>query len=561
MRGPAADSDARARLGARVLLVAIVLLAAALRLARPGHSPPGLHVDAAANAWNAACLLETGCDWHGKAWPIFYSRGFGENQSTLYYYALMPFQAVAGMSAATSALPSALGGVLSVLLLFAVGRRLFDRATGLVAAAFLALAPWHLLLSRWGHESGLVPLLTLLPLWALLAAGLPVGVARSDRPRVGRSFLAGALLGLACYGYYAMRLFLPVLLAALVLANAPEWRAIARERIGRRALLALGLGLAVTLGPLAVRHLTDPEISKRGREFLVWSESDSLAARAGKVAERYVEHFGPGFLFARGDTWRLHALPGSGPLPWYALPLLLLGAGFAVSGSRASPAARAMLAWVLVYPIADVVTRHPSLHLLRSAPGLVGLSLLAAVGAVRATAWLAERRRAWAWAAATVLAVAVGASGFTFGRAFFGAYDRDPAVRHYFNADLLEASVWLRDRLDRFDAVFFSCRDSAALHQPFAITVVGLRYDPKRWFRDVREVEPRQDTDVIQRYGKVRFLFDASDLRALRELERNGRPDRAVFVLRPGEWPDRTPVHTIRHPDGSEAFLIYEETL
>ena len=80
MRGPAAVSDARARLGARVLLVAIVLLAAALRLARLGHSPPGLHVDAAANAWNAACLLEAGTDWHGKAWPIFYSRGFGENQ-------------------------------------------------------------------------------------------------------------------------------------------------------------------------------------------------------------------------------------------------------------------------------------------------------------------------------------------------------------------------------------------------------------------------------------------------------------------------------------------------
>ena len=62
------------------LLVCIVV-GAALRLYALGTAPPGMHIDAAANAWTVSCLLERGTDWHGVAWPVFYSRGFGENQT------------------------------------------------------------------------------------------------------------------------------------------------------------------------------------------------------------------------------------------------------------------------------------------------------------------------------------------------------------------------------------------------------------------------------------------------------------------------------------------------
>ncbi|MBI5865790.1 MAG: hypothetical protein HZB38_15060, partial [Planctomycetes bacterium] len=47
------------------MLVAILLLAAALRLAGLTTVPPGLNQDEAANAWNAWCLLKSGHDQHG----------------------------------------------------------------------------------------------------------------------------------------------------------------------------------------------------------------------------------------------------------------------------------------------------------------------------------------------------------------------------------------------------------------------------------------------------------------------------------------------------------------
>ncbi len=540
---------------ARYGLAGIGIVAAALRLYRPGHSPPGIHVDAAANAWNAACLLAAGTDWHGTAWPILFSRGFGENQSTLYYYALLPFQALLGISTWVSVLPSAVGGIAAVLLAYSVGARLFGRAAGLAAAALLAVAPWPLFLSRWGHESGLVPILSVLPLAAMLWAGLPIEDRPPSPPRPARAALAGLVGGVCCYGYYALRLFVPALVAATVLLTWRGWREALRSRRGAVAIALWAALWAATFGPLVIAHLTDPEVSKRGREFLLWRESDTATARVEKVASRYAAHFGPDFLFLRGDTWPLHSLPGSGPLPKAALPLVLAGLLAASREARSSRAARLLLAWVALYPLADSFTSHPSLHLLRSSPGLIGLVLLAALGAVRIVEWIGRRRRTLGLAAAGVIVAALVFECARFGAVFLGEYDRRPEVRRVFNADLLEASEWLRPRLAGLDAVVFSARDSAALGQPFIVTLVGFRYDAGRWLRDEREVRRRPDTDLVVRYGNVRFLFDDADVAAVRSLESAGR---VALVVRPGEVTRTDPVHVVQAPDGSPEYLIFE---
>jgi predicted membrane-bound mannosyltransferase len=89
-------------------VASITALAALLRLWHFGQSPPGLNQDEAVNAWNAWCLLKTGRDMVGAAWPVFYAHAIGDNRTTLYFYALLPFQAIGGLSAITTRLPLAL---------------------------------------------------------------------------------------------------------------------------------------------------------------------------------------------------------------------------------------------------------------------------------------------------------------------------------------------------------------------------------------------------------------------------------------------------------------------
>jgi hypothetical protein len=72
---PEVTSPVRAAPGPLVtvgLLLAILAVAAVLRIAWLTSAPPGLNQDEAVNAWNAWCLLKTGKDQTGASWPLMY---------------------------------------------------------------------------------------------------------------------------------------------------------------------------------------------------------------------------------------------------------------------------------------------------------------------------------------------------------------------------------------------------------------------------------------------------------------------------------------------------------
>ncbi len=600
------------------ILLVILLLAALLRLPMLTQAPPGLNQDEAANAWNAYCLLKTGRDQVGVTWPVFYSRCLGANRSTLQLYLLMPLQAIGGLNVWTTRLPCALGGVITVWLLYVVGARMFGLATGLVAAGLLAVNPWHVQLSRLGHEAGMSPLLVMIPLALLLWARLPLtddtgpGRAGLLRPRDRRHWrtsrqwhprmlvaaLAGAVGGVCCYGYQAVRIFLPVFLTLCVVVNWRAWRDCFRTRAGAGVIsLALITG-ALTFGPLAWKHLVDPEgIAKRSQATWAWDEGDSPAKKVWSVLARYPAHFGLDYLFVRGDRYGRNSAPGTGAFHWYMLPLMAWGlvvvvrrgvfartnlaanhapweksglidgtGGQAASGTRApgvkisrragrslchrSVAARVLLAWVIVYPAADCLNVHVSVHALRSSPGLCGLVLLGAVGAVSAAGWLLrryrDRSRTGLWIAAGVCTLVVIQLNVRFLVFFFGDYNRHPATYYGYHADLLAASEWLRPRFDEVDAVFCTTQ---YINRPYITTLVGLQYDPRRWFDDVRTVRTPGEWDVYIRYGKMHFLHARLSHPAIKELRQNGQRDRVIFIVRPDELGLSNPIHVIPGPN------------
>lgn len=548
------------------ILLAILVLAATLRLAKLDQVPPGLHVDEASNAWNAYTLLKTGKDQHGVSWPIFYTRAFGENRSTSYIYALIPFQAIGGLTVWTTRLPSAVGGILTVLLIYFVGARLFGGATGLAAAAMLAVNPWHVQMSHLGLEAALSPLLIMVSLAAFLWAHMPLDDDRQRGPRPAVAALAGATAGICCYGYWAVRLFLPAFLLGAVIVTWKEWWALLKTREGARAILALVIAAAVTAGPLFWRHLTDPEIHKRGQiAGWVWNESDTLGEKIGKALSRYPGHFGPDFLFISGDGDPGQSPPkGTGLFYWYEMPLMLVGLITTLSRARSSRAARLLLLWLILYPAADLLNEHPTSHSLRSLPGLGGLILLGAVGAVAAGGSL-WRRRQTTLGICSAMAVLVIMLNVRFLREFFGNdFYRQKYSHPIYANDILEAARWLRPRLNEIDAAFITQK---ALH-PDIVTLVGLSYDPQQWFRDIREVAhgPFPDgrykyEDVYVRYGKIRFLFGALAQPAVEALLRNGRPDHVVFIVRPGELELEKigpPAYEVRNPRGQTVLQIFD---
>ncbi len=594
------------------ILVTILLGAAVLRLANRDASPPGLNQDEAVNGWNAWCLLKTGVDQTGQSWPFFYLRGLGSNYTPLNFYLLMPIQAVGGMNIWTTRATASLGGILTVFLIWFVGKRLLGPTAGLLAAALLALNPWHLFASRWGIEANLCPLLAIVPLAMLLAAKLPPATP-TTRPNIFLAALGGILTGLCFYGYPAILIFLPLFLLAIIALNWRQWRDCLRDR---RALAWAVTGAAV-FAPLAWQHAIDgSDIRKRSVGTWIWDIHPSTAKelpfgeKVRAVVSRYFEHFGPDFLFLRGDHSSIESPPGMGLFHWYMLPLFLLGLVWCVKSFRTSAAARVILAWVVLYPVGDSLAwsvgddQQLCLHSLRSSPGICGLVLLAAAGAAWAGGWLWKRSQSWFWGAAGAMAFAVVVMNAWYLWQFFGEYNRRPFIYHRCHVDLVAASRWLKPRLDQYDAVFCTTDSltepvkylktmgvdlpvfvpDGSIKQPYIIMLHELDYDPRRWLQEVPEMSDPSGAmyTFCFRFGKICFLYPSKQIEIgngrphmvststafINQLRSNGKSDRVLFILRPGEekliegLEDLgPPLEVIKRPDGIPSLALIEATL
>lgn len=119
-----------------------------------------------------------------------------------------------------------------------------------------------------------------------------------------------------------------------------------------------------------------------------------------------------------------------------------------------------------------------------------------------------------------------------------------------------EAGERLRPRFDDVDAVV--CTGTEIL-VPYVHLLVSLRYDPHRWLASPPTVVPGplpsgdyRDMDVVTGFGKVRFLYQGLPIpEMLGELAANGRSDRVIFIVRPGELELEkryTPAYEVRSP-------------
>jgi hypothetical protein len=318
-----------------------------------------------------------------------------------------------------------------------------------------------------------------------------------------------------------------------------------------------------TIFPLALRHTTDSStLASRGLTGLAWSPEDSILVRIAKVGTRYAAHYAPDFLFFRGDRFPAHSFPGTGVFEPYVLPLILAGLAVVWLQSRNTPkagswAARILLAWLLLYPVGDLLKDHPSAHLLRSLPGLPVLALLGGLGIIRTLRFLRVRGRKAAGAGVALLLLAAFILDGRFLLGFFGSLNREDSRYHGNQVDLTEACRFVAPRLAELDAVFCTTRGFSF---PYITTLVGLDYDPVRWQRDSKEYLTDGEWLICRRYGKISFLYERADYDAFRALLGNERRERVALIARPGELSLQqagvTP-HRILDPHGEAVLEVY----
>lgn len=245
---PPAVGNRRVALG----LVAAIVVGAALRLTYLGGKSIWLD-----EAFSIA-LAST-------SWPRFAHMIRTQEANMALYYFLLRGWLHLGRDEATVRLLSAVAGILTIPVVYALGSRLFDRRVGLVAASVLAIDPMQLWASQEARGYSLAVFLCTCSTWGFvhLVGGSPVEMRRvgSDRPardaeRVPLAFWWVLYTFASALGLYAHFYTGFVLLA--------QWLSlVARPRAGRGEgwwgpLLGSAAGVAVLLVPLALFFLRGP---------------------------------------------------------------------------------------------------------------------------------------------------------------------------------------------------------------------------------------------------------------------------------------------------------------
>lgn len=404
----------RAHRAPRWLLPAIILIAVLLRVYKLDSLPPGLFRDEAEKGFNAWLLWLDGRDSHGKVWPLFI-QVFGVTTSAIYQYAALPFVALAGPNEWSVRLPSALAGTITVWLAWLLGRRTGGWQAGTVAAAFLAISPWHVPLSRWAQQGIFLPLFVALGVYgvALLlgrgSTGHPAVAPPSRLTLVVGSVASAVGFGLAIYSYDPARLFVPLLLLVILALWYKEW--LSRWRY----IVAGAVMFMLVVSPVANLILTDSGSAMARFQFLSIAQPGmSPWAICSQFLHNYASHFSPRFLLISGDAELRHSA-GVGMLNIAELGLAMVGAVFAIA--RRDKWLMLILAWVLLAPVPASLTRVGVPHALRAQVALPAWQILAGAGMVLIAGKLTRRGNYYR------IAILIALLGFLpFALSYFGTY-------------------------------------------------------------------------------------------------------------------------------------------
>ena len=150
----------------KIVFLLIILLAFFLRFFMLGKNPPSLYSDEASLGYNAYSILKTGYDEFGQKLPLDKFIAFGDYKPIGYIYAAVPSIALFGLNEFAIRFPSALSGVLMVIMTYYLVKELFNKEKlALISAFLLAVSPWSLHLSRAAFEANLAALLNLLAVY------------------------------------------------------------------------------------------------------------------------------------------------------------------------------------------------------------------------------------------------------------------------------------------------------------------------------------------------------------------------------------------------------------
>ncbi len=539
-----------------IILGLIIALAAILRLWQLGNIPPSPDWDEAALGYDAYSLMTTGKDEFGKFLPVVL-RSFDDYKPALYAYLAIPSVAIFGLNTFAVRLPSAISGILMVLVVFYLIRELFKdykyRDYLSLAGAFLyAISPWSIQFSRVAFESNVGVFLNALTV-LFFVKGL-------KRPWM--LMLSAVFAALGPYVYQSEKVFTPLLVLVLVLIYWKQLFKLPKLNI----IMAVIAGIIV-IAPMAFYILTDQGALLRVKGTSIFSYQTELLKdntiklerdrevgdKLGLVLDNrrlvylktviggYLSHFDLNWLFTRGDIARHHA-PGMGLLYLFELPLILVGIYKLIFGEFKLQSKLTIFGWFLIAAIpASVTTGVP--HAVRTLNFLPTYQIIGGLGLVIILIWLSRiKMNLFKYTALFIIGVFVLFNFVYYLNQYFVQYNYYDSEDWQYGYE--QAANYTIENSHKYDKIIVS--DRQPMDKSYMFFLFYLKYPPEKY----QEIGKNSSGSFVSHHS-----FDKYEFRPIDWSKDSSTPN-VLYIGTQDEIPSRVSKKTINNLDGTPAIRI-----
>lgn len=536
-------------------LLFILILATFLRFWQLGKIPEGLHADEAAFGYNAYSLELTARDEYGQFLPLVL-RSFDDYKGAVYAYLTIPFLKFFDLSELAVRLPSAIFGVLLIVLTYLLVIKLTGRKDLALLTAFLvSISPLSVLLSRVQSDPLVAVFFVLLGFYFFLLW--------QEKPRFWYLFLNCFFWVISFFAYAAPRIFLPVFALLLFVFYFRQLTFRQKRLLIVAYILVLMLAVFLIFGAPGARF-GQINVFQTPRVTLLLEESiredsqmpipvvrffhNKLVGYGRYFLESYFQYLSFDFLFLKGGLPPREVVPNMGIMYLIELPFLILGLYFVFR--RRVNWGYLMVSWLLLTPaiLSFSSGETPNVH--RFFLAILPIELMVAFGAIEFFKIIRQKKILF-WLA-FVLTIMMLIQNFTFflHQLFVHQPVHQPWYRGY-------AYKELNTLINKYSPDFRQIKITKGNSSPYIYLLFYQKYDPRR-YQALGSPRDFENTG----FDKYYFVSDDCPLRAGKTGLDEVNGEEGVLYINRGDC--LTPKHsvkvldTVKWGDNSAAFILLE---
>ena len=532
----------------KLLLLGIVVLAGLLRFWQLGVIPPSLTWDEVAWGYNAYSIGIDGKDEFGRFLPTDYLESFGDYKPPVYAYLDVVPVKLLGLNEFATRFPSALLGTFAVLVTYFLAKRIFAKSDkkkwyGIAAALFLAVSPWHIMLSRAAFEANVAMFFILCGAWLFLCFV-------QDKKFF---YLFFSMLGfvLSVNTFNSARVFAPLFVLVLALFF---WKILWKEKKKVALVTVIGLVLLIPF----IRFSLSPQAKLRYNEVNIFSDVSLVREANQQIAndhnawwskilhnrrlvysvaymQHYFDNLSPSFLFITGDGNPKFSTRDVGELYLWDLPFLIIG--FLYIFRKKEGYWWLIPLWILLAIVPAAVARETP-HALRTENMLPMWQIAGSVGFVESVFFFKKRRKLFLGVALFLLLCSV----VYFQHGYYAHYSREFSGE--WQDGYKKALLYAKEHENEYQHIVIT----QALGRPYVYTLFYNKTSPAQFrstsvvkrdvfgFVDVIQVGKYLFPDTITPMAHTLFIVTPnevpSDVRVLQTFPLvNGQPSLVAYTL------------------------------